>query len=111
MTGTYAAVSVALVWVVGELFEWRGRALGLAAAMAVFWVWYFVGTRNDRRDLAQLENELRASGVVIPDEEPIRVKLAESTESLVVSIILLVLIAAVFVAYHVGWLHRVGFLR
>ena len=39
------------------------------------------------------------------------IRLAESRESLIVSIVLLVLIALVFIAYRTGLLYRVGFLQ
>ena len=76
----------------------------LAGAMAVFWGWWVWTTISQRRRLQEVERELRQAGVPVPDEEPIPVRLAESRESLVVSLIMLLLMAAVAVAYFGGWI-------
>ena len=104
------AISVAFAWVMGAMAQWRARSWPFAACVVGFWIWFFAGIRRDRGHLDVIERELRAAGGTVPDEKPIPIKLAQDRESLIASTIALVLIAAVFVAYYTGWLHRVGFL-
>jgi hypothetical protein len=109
MLAAGVVVSTAIVWVLGEVERWRGaRFWTFATVMVGGWTWFLIGTLRDRRDLDEIERELRDAGVQIPDEPPVPIKLAESRESLLVSIIALVLIAGVLVAYYAGWLERLG---
>ena len=78
------------------------RPVLLTVGLAVFWVWYIASGVARRRELRNVERELREAGVDVPDEEPIPIRLAESRESLVVGLIFLLLIAAAFAAYFGG---------
>ena len=70
----------------------------LAVGLAAFWVWYIGSGIARRRELRNVERELREAGVEVPDAEPIPIRVAESRESLVVGLVFLLLIAAAFVA-------------
>lgn len=110
--GAWTCAGAALLWVLGSADEWRSVRFWLVAAgLLTLAVYSFVGMWGSQSDLDAIEEDLRKAGVEIPDEEPVRIQLAESRESLVVSIIALVLIAAVFVAYWAGWFERVGLLK
>ena len=80
------------------------RPAALALGLAAFWAWWIKSTVAQNRALRTVERGLRDAGVPVPDEEPIPIRLAESRESLVVGLVMLLLIAAVFAAYYVGWI-------
>ena len=80
------------------------RPAALALGLAAFWAWWIGSTVAQHRELRTIERELRDNSVQVPDEEPIPIRLAESRESLVVSLVMLLLIAAAFVAYFAGWI-------
>ena len=106
---SFTVIGIALTGTITYLmflaFEDRPlRPAGLALGLAAFWTWWIGSTIAQNRELRTIEREVRDSGVQVPDEEPIPIRLAESRESLVVSVVILLLISAAFVAYFGGWI-------
>ena len=84
----------------------RGAVIVAAVGLGAVWVWIVWSGVRQSRDLRSIERNLRDAGLELPDEEPIPIRLAESRESLVVSLILLALIACTFIGYYGGWFGR-----
>ena len=102
----YTALLAAFAWIIEAAFGGR-RAWMTIALLVAAWVYLLWAHLRDMREIARAERVLEAGGVELPDEKPVPIRLAESRESLFVSIVALVLIALVFVAYFSGWL-RMG---
>ena len=107
----YAATGVILTGTIVALMflafpDRPARPALLALGLAAFWVWFIRSGIAQRRELRNIERELRQAGVEVPDVDPIPVRLAENRESLVVGVIFLVLIAATFLAYFGGRIGR-----
>ena len=96
----YTALLVAFAWMAVAVSGGR-RAWVTVALLIGGWA-YLLWTHV--RDMREMARALKADGVELPDEEPIPIRLAESRESLIVSVVMLALIALAFVAYLGGWL-------
>ena len=106
---SFTVVGITLTGTIAYLMfrAFPGRPLRpavLAIGLSTFWVWLIWTSVQQRRNLQEIERELDEAGVAVPDEEPIPIRLAESRESLIVGIIILLLIAMVFAAYFGGWI-------
>ena len=99
----YTALLVALGCIMATALG-GPRAWVTVALLAGAWAYLLWTHVRDMRDLARAERALKANGVELADEQPIPIRLAESRESLIVSIIALTLIALAFVAHFAGWL-------
>jgi hypothetical protein len=84
---------------IGDRRWWLVIVVVIASWITLFWY-----ALRDRQITKGIEAELREAGIDIPDEDPIRIKLAENRESLVTSLLALAIIAATFVAYFAGWI-------
>ena len=102
----YTTLLVAFAWIMVAADGGR-RAWVTIAMLVAAWVYLLWTHLRDMRQIARVERALQADGIELPDERPIPIRIAESRESLFVSVIALTLIVLVFVAYFGSWL-RIG---
>jgi hypothetical protein len=105
--GIYTALLAAFAWIMAAASGGR-RAWTITALLGTMWAYLLWTHFRDMRGIARAERALKADGVELPDEQPIPIRLAESRESLVVSLVALALIALVFIAHFADWLPMVG---
>ena len=99
------------MWILWRMSENKSllRRVLPVAVVAAWWAYLQWNGYRRLRQVREAERRLLAEGVTISDEDPIPIRLAESRQSLVVSLIALVLIVLVFVGHYAGWFS--GFIR